>query len=66
MFTHQLFNVAVKCIAVVGGLVSVIIISFDVYEIVSNSIQLTKKVQLPLFKLQHAIILLYFDHEESE
>ena len=37
VYTHQLTNVAVKGIAVVGRLVSVVIILLDDYEIVSNS-----------------------------
>lgn len=43
MFTHQLSKVVVKSIGVVGGLVSVIIISLDFYENLSNSIKLNKK-----------------------
>ena len=49
MFTHRLTSVAVKDFPVGGGLVSAIIISLYVYEIVSNSIKLNKKVQLPLW-----------------
>ena len=53
LFTHQLTNVAVKGIAVVGRLVSVIIILLDDYEIVSNSLQ------LPLFKFATYNIFLH-------
>ena len=55
MLAHYLTNIAGKG-TVVGSLVSVIIISLDVYEIVSNSIKLNKKFNY-LFKLQHTILL---------
>ncbi|XP_041379665.1 uncharacterized protein LOC121392580 [Gigantopelta aegis] len=48
VFALRLTSVAARGIAVVGGLVSALIIPLDIYEIVSNSIKLSKQVQLLL------------------
>ena len=65
MFALRLTSVAARGIAVVGGLVSALIIPLDIYEIVSNSIKLSKQSPTAASKwLQEQIDLLKVQEEE--
>ena len=65
VFALRLTSVAARGIAVVGGLVSALIIPLDIYEIVSNSIKLSKQSPTAASKwLQEQIDFLKLQEEE--